>query len=236
MGGGHGGTRDGVDGVLAANPGGHDVKTRGEDVVALSVVGEVGTLVSQRRGTNGDGLLSGSWGVVTGVGVVVASGNSEVETSVNSGVDSEVEGDRLATTQAHVGGTALEALLLALSSGLDATNVRFSSELNTLDDIGHGAGAVGAEDLDSVDVRLLGNTVLLTTNSTGAVGAVTVAILILVTLRDSLAPFGAALEVYVLSVGTRINDVDVDALATVIGVEVLVEGAETKTLAVGNTG
>ena len=36
---GHGGSGDGVDGVLAANPSGEDVQTGGEDVSALSVVG-----------------------------------------------------------------------------------------------------------------------------------------------------------------------------------------------------
>jgi hypothetical protein len=42
---GHRGTGDGVDGVLAADPGRLDVKTGGEDVVALAEVGEVSTLI-----------------------------------------------------------------------------------------------------------------------------------------------------------------------------------------------
>ena len=41
----HRGTRDGVGGVLRANPGRKNVKTWGKDVVALSVVGKVGTLI-----------------------------------------------------------------------------------------------------------------------------------------------------------------------------------------------
>jgi len=56
----HRGTGDGVDGVLAANPGGLDVKTGSKDVVALAVVGEVSALVSESAGTDGDGVLSGS--------------------------------------------------------------------------------------------------------------------------------------------------------------------------------
>jgi len=40
----------------------------------------------------------------------------------------------------------------------------------------------------------------------------------------------------VVDVGTGIDDVDVNALATVLGVEVLVEGAEAQAVAVGDTG
>ena len=57
---GHGGSGDGVGSVLRADPGGQDVETRGEDVVALSVVGEVRTLVKEGGGTDGDGVLSSS--------------------------------------------------------------------------------------------------------------------------------------------------------------------------------
>lgn len=47
MGRGHGGTRDGVGGVVRADPGGKDIETRGEDVIALSEVGEVRTLIEE---------------------------------------------------------------------------------------------------------------------------------------------------------------------------------------------
>lgn len=57
---GHRGTRDLVGSVLAADPGGENVETRGKDVVALSVVGEVSTLVSKSRSTDSDGLLGTS--------------------------------------------------------------------------------------------------------------------------------------------------------------------------------
>lgn len=229
---GHGGTRDGVGGVLRADPGGQDVESRGEDVVALSVVGEVSTLVKEGGGTDGDSVLSSSRGVVAGVGVVVTGSNREVDTSVNSGVDGEIEGGGLATSQAHVGSAALEALLLAVLGGLDGLSVRLGSVLDTLDDIGHGAGAVGAEDLDGVDVRLLGNTVLLTSNSAGAVGAVAVAILVGIAVGDGLAPLGTTLKVDVLGVCARVDDVNVNTLTTVGGVEVLVPSAEAQGVAV----
>lgn len=222
--------------MLRADPGGEDVETRGEDVVALSVVGEVGTLIEESGGTDGDGLLSSSGGVVAGVGVVVTGSDSKVDTSVNGSVDSEVEGGGLATSQAHVGGASLEALLLAVLGGLDGLRVRLSSVLNTLDDVGHGAGAVGAEDLDGVDVRLLGNTVLLTGDSAGAVGAVAVAILVGIAVGDGLAPLSTTLKVNVLGVCAGVDDVNVNALTTVGGVEVLVPGAEAQGVAVRDTG
>jgi hypothetical protein len=232
----HRGTGDGVDGVLAANPGGLDVKTGGEDVVALAVVGEVGTLIGESAGTDGDGLLGGGRGVVARVGVVVAGGNGEVDTSVDGGVDGLVEERRLATTQAHVGSRALEALSLALLRDADLLGVRLGGVLDTLNDVGHGAGAVGAQDLDGLDVGLLGDTVLLAGNSTRAVCSVSVAILIGIALRDGLSPRRTTLEVDVVDVGAGVNDVDVNTLATVLGVEVLVEGAEAQAVTVGDTG
>jgi len=56
----HGGTRDSVDGILAANPGRENVEAWGEDVIAFAKVGEIGALVEESGGTNCDGLLSGS--------------------------------------------------------------------------------------------------------------------------------------------------------------------------------
>ena len=228
----HRGTGDGVDGVLAANPGGLDVEAGSKDVVALAVVGEVGALVSESAGTNGDGVLSSSRRVVARISVVVTGGNSEVDTGVDSSVDSLVEDGRFATTQAHVGSRALEALSLALLGNADLLEMRLGGVLNTLDNVGHGARAVGAEDLDGLDVSLLGNTVLLAGDSARAVCSVSVAILICITLRNGLAPRRATLEVDVVNVGAGVDDVDVNTLATVLGVEVLVEGAEAQAVTV----
>lgn len=215
MGRGHRGTGDNVGGSLAADPGGKDVKTGSEDVVALAEVGEVSALVSKSGGTDGDSLLSSSRGVSARVGVVVTGGNSEVNSGVDSSVDSLVKESRLATTQTHVGSAALEALSLALLGLLDLLDVRLGGVLNTLDDIGHGAGAVGAKDLDGLDVGLLGDTVLLAGDGTRAVSAVAVTVLILITRRDGLAPGGTTLEVDVVNVGAGVDNVDIDALTTV---------------------
>jgi hypothetical protein len=232
----HRGTRDGVGGMLRADPGGQDVETGGEDVIALSEVGEVRTLVVQGGSTDSDGVGSSGRRVLAGVGIVVTGGNGKVDTGINSSVDSLVEDSRLATSQTHVGGRTLEALLLTILCGLDSVRVSLSSPLDTLDDVGHGARAVRAEDLDGVDVGLLGNTVLLASNSTGAVGAVTVAILIGIAVGDGLAPVGTAFEVDVLDVCTSVDDIDVNTLATIGSIEVLVECAEAQRVAVRDTG
>jgi len=113
--------------------------------------------------------------------------------------------------------------------------VSLSGPLNTLHDVGHGAGAVGAEHLDGIDVGLLGDTVLLASNSAGTVGAVAIAILVSIARGDSLAPVGAALEVNMLDVGSSVDDIDVNALTAVGGVEVLVVSTEAQGVAVGDT-
>jgi hypothetical protein len=233
---GHGCSRDGIGGVLRSNPGREDVETRCKDVVALAEVGEVGTLIGKSGGTDGDSVGSGSRRVVAGVGVVVTSSDGEVDTSIDGSVDSEIKSDRLATAQAHVGGRALEALLLSTLGGVDGVRVSLGCPLNTLHDIGHGAGAVGTEHLDGIDISLLGDTVLLASDSAGAVSAVTVAILVSIAAGDGLAPVGAALEVNMLDVGSGVDDIDVNALTAVGGVEVLVVGAEAQGVAVGDTG
>lgn len=232
----HGGTRDGVDGVLGADPGGLNVQTGSEDVSALSVVGEVGTAVIKSRGTDGDGLRGGSGGVVAGISVVVASGDSKVNTSADSSVDGSIESLGLTTTKRHVGDGALEALALAVLGLLLLLEMAGGSELDTLDNVGHGSRAVRSEDLDGINVGLLGNTILLTGDSTGAVGTVTVAILIGIAGGDGLTPVGTTLEVNVVDVGASVNNVGIDTLTTIGRVEVLVEGTEVEGVAVGDTG
>lgn len=230
MRGGHGCTRNGVGRVVAADPGGLNVETRGKDIVAFSVVGKVSTLVSQSRGTDSHGLLGSGWRVAAGIGIVIASSDGKVNANINSCVDSLVKGRRLATTQAHVGRAALEALTsLTFLSGLDGRQMSLGGNVNTLDDIRHGAGTVGPQDLDSFDMGLLRNAVLLAGRGTGAVSSVAIAIFIRIVCRDSLAPCCTALEVDVINVSARVDNVDIDTLATISCIQVLVEGTEVET-------
>jgi hypothetical protein len=220
--GSHGSTRDGVDCILGTNPGGLNAQAGGEDVVALSEVGEVSAGIIESASTDSDGKISSSWGVVARIGVVVTSGHSEVDTSLNSTIYSTVKSGRLATTERHVGGRALEALL----SLLGLLSVCIGSPFDTLDNICHGSRAIGSEDLNSVDVGLLGNTILLSSDSTGAVSSVSVSILIGIVGRDSLAPVRSALEINVLIVGSSVNNIDINTLSTISGIQVFVVIAE----------
>jgi hypothetical protein len=234
---GHRSSRDGVGGILAADPGRLNVETWGEDVVALSEVGEVGTLIGNGGSTDSHGFLGSGWGVVAGVGVVVTGGNGEVDTGINGGINGEIQSSGLSTTKRHVGSRTLEWLLvLALLSSLDSLHVASGSPLDTFNYVGHGAGAIRLEHLYGVDIGLLGHTVLLTGNGTGAVSSVSVAVLVLITSRDGLAPGGTTLEVNVVHVGASVNDIDVNALASVRGIQVLVEGTEGQSLLVRDTG
>lgn len=104
--------------------------------------------------------------------------------------------------------------------------VSLGSVLDTLHDVGHCAGAVGAENLDSDDIGLFGDTILLTSDGAGAVGAVAVAILISIVGWNGLAPLSATFKVNVVDVGAGIDDVDIDALATICRVKILVECTE----------
>ena len=233
---GHGGTGDGVDGVLGADPSGLNVQTGGKDVGALAVVGEVGAAVVNGGGTDGDSVLGGGRRVVAGISVIVASSDGEMETLGNGSIDSHVKQSSLATTERHVGDRALEALALTGLGLLDLLLVGLGSPVDSLDDIGHGARAVGAKNLDGIDVGLLGDTVLLTSDGAGAVSTMAVAILVGIAVGSSVTPLGTALKVDVLSVGTSVNNVGIDTLAALLGVEVLVEGTEAQSLAVGDTG
>jgi len=232
---GHGGTGDGIDGVLGADPGGLDAQARGEDVSALAIVGEIGAAIIQSGGTNSEGLGSGSGRIVASIGIVIASSDGEVNAHPHGSVDSGVEGLGLATTKGHVGDGALEALSLACLGKLDLTLVGEGGVLDSLDNIGHGAGSVGSEYLDGMDVSLLGDTILLASDSAGTVGAMTIAILISVVGRDSLAPLGATFKVDVVDVDTSVDDIGIDTLAAVSAVKILIECSKVKSLSVRET-
>jgi hypothetical protein len=61
---------------------------------------------------------------------------------------------------------------------------------------------------------------------------VAVAILVGIAVGDGLAPLGTTLKVDVLGVCARVDDVNVNTLTTVGGVEVLVPSAEAQGVAV----
>lgn len=122
------------------------------------------------------------------------------------------------------------------------------------DDIRHGSTAVGAEDLNGGDGGCLGDTVLEAQLSdrfphcrlravpylarcdcTRTVSTMTVAVNVLVVLRNSLAPTSTTLEFLVVNEHTSVDNVDIDAFATMCIVLVLGEGAEAQLVAMADT-
>ncbi|KAH3669491.1 hypothetical protein OGAPHI_001612 [Ogataea philodendri] len=219
-------------GSLGANVSGQHVQTRTKDVNTLTVVGEVCSGVRKRGSTNSDSRFCGSWRVVASVSIVVTSSNGKVETGLDSSIDGQVESWRLTTSKRHVGGGTLETSLLFLR----LSKVGVGGEFDTLDDIGHRTRTVGSKDLDCNQVGVLGNTVVLRTNSTCTVGSVTVSVLIGVTNWDSLTPFCSAAKLLVVDVDTSIDNVGGDTISGDIVIDVLVEVSETEGFSVGNSG
>lgn len=167
VGGSHGGTGDGVGGGSAANPRGKDAGARSEDIDDSTVVGVAGTGIGRGSGTNcADGGLGGRRGEGS-VGVVVTGSNGKEDSGRDHVGGSGVHGRRSATTETHVGNRAVGAASGARVGG---------DEVHAGNDTRSGAGTRGAENLDGVDVGLLGDTVGGSANGTSDVSSVTVAV------------------------------------------------------------
>ena len=170
-----------------------EILTRGKDVNTLPMVREASPVATQSQSTNGDGLLGSCRGVRAGILVVVARSDGEVHPRADSPVDGIVQSLRHTSTQRHVGnGTLVPRLpggsILGLSSGELVSSLLSSPT------------PVGAQDLNSNEIDSLGNTVLARTDGTGAVGPVTIAVVVDVILRDGLVPRGTAFELGVVEV------------------------------------
>ena len=124
--------------------------------------------------------------------------------------------------------------VLGLGSG-ELGGSLFNGPQNTGNDIGRGTASVGTQNLDRNEVGGLGNAVLARTNGTGAVGSVTVGVLVDVMLGDGFSPRGATLELGVVDVNADVYDVYINTLTT--GRVVLVEsvGVRAELLTVGDT-
>lgn len=62
--------------------------------------------------------------------------------------------------------------------------------------------------------------------------SVSISILISVVGWDGLAPCCTALEVYVIDIGSSIDDIDINTLTSISGIQVLAEVAESQALSV----
>lgn len=152
---------------LAAGPGGGDVRAGREDVDDAAEVGVGGQGVVDGSGANSAGGRLGGGGVAGGVGAVIAGGDGEEEAGLDDLGGGGVHGIGLATTQRHVDDNTLGARLAGAVLG---------DELHTGNDTGVLARAVSVEDLDTEDLGLLGDTIGLGADGAGDVGAVAVAV------------------------------------------------------------
>ena len=85
-------------------------------------------------------------------------------------------------------------------------------------------------------MSLLGDTIFPGGNCTGAVTAVTVAVLINVILGNGLAPRSAAFEFNMVNVDASVDNVDIDAITTLRVIEVLGESAKSQPWAMADAG
>ena len=65
-----------------------------------------------------------------------------MDTGINSGINGQVKSPGLATTETHVGNTALEALALAILSSFNLLGMSLSGPLDAHDNIRHGTRAI----------------------------------------------------------------------------------------------
>lgn len=135
VGGSHGGSRDGVLGVRAANPGGENVNTGSKDIKDWSKVGEVGAGVGLVNGADGDGVWCRSRRVLGCVCAIVTSSDNDGNTGFDGRGGGGVEGLGELATKRH-GEDGLGASVLA-------------NPLDTSDNTRVGAGSFAVEDLDS---------------------------------------------------------------------------------------
>jgi hypothetical protein len=84
-------------------------------------------------------------------------------------------------------------------------------------------------------VGRLGHAIFAGGNGAGAVGSVAIVIIIDITRGDRLPPRCAILELYVVDIDTRVNDVDIDTFATIVFILILVESAKGELGAVADT-
>jgi hypothetical protein len=220
----HGSTREEVDDVVAGAPGAENLLTRGVDVDALADVGESGDLVVNVDSDDvGVAATEVSWGGAACIDAVVTGGNRDMNTGIAGSLDDFVNGGSSSLeTPRHAHDGADEARLsLALLVVLE-------NPIHALNGIRGRAGAIVTKNLNSDDVRALGNAKLSATGGTSSVGAVTITI---DRRGKSSKPLGTATGKN--SVGcsyTSVNDVDIDT-----GTEALVGESVGEVLGLGRT-
>lgn len=234
--GGHRGTGQEVDDVVASVPGAENLLARCEDVNALTDVGEGRNLVLDVDGADGDNVRVGTTKVGGGgtasIGAVVSSSNGDVDASVNGRENGLVNrvGKSLQTPRHAHDGTDEARFALALL-------VVVEDPVHSGDGVGRGSGSIVTKDLDGDDVCVLGNAELGSGSGTGNVGAVTITISSSRCEGETLG--GASTKDGVRDTDTGVDNVDINT-STEVGVfegvgEVLAGWVTRGTSSVGGT-
>ena len=169
------------------------------------------TLSLQCGSVNSDDLLSRSGGTRAGIPVVVASGNGKVRTRLNSLVSGLVQRLGKTITQRHVGNGSLMSCLSECSK----LDLAVYSATHKTPPTTSAAVLLPLEPKVLMAVRLVvsATPVFAVTDSTGAVGAMDVAILVCIILRDGRSPGGATFKPDTIDTG--IDEVLVNTLKPV---------------------
>ena len=141
-----------------------------------------------------------------------------MKTTIRSIIDGRFQRSGFATTKTHVGNRTLVSGLASSSifgfggGGLGCSLL--GSPLHSKDHIAQATFSVGSKNLDGNDSRSLGDTVLAGGNGTRAMGAVPVGILVDIIRRYRLTPDCTTLKLDVGDADACVDDVYVNALAT----------------------
>jgi hypothetical protein len=202
VGAGHGSSANGVCGSVRCVPGGFDEASGGKDLDASSVVGIAASgiklgilsLIADSGGTDSDGTGLRSRRNIAGILVLISSSNNENQTTLNSGGKGIIESLAVTSSKRHVGN----------SGSLFSVG---GSPLNSRNDSSIGTRTSASENLNGNDRDLLGNTIQSSTNSSGNVSSVTIAIGVSAISSEIGTPCGSSSREF--SVGgqdTSVND------------------------------
>lgn len=208
----------------ATDPGRDDIGTGSKDIENSAVVGKGRSVVVDICCSDGTDTGLGGGGGILSIAVAVAGSDGDEDTGADQSRGRLVDGSRIATSQAHRGYDTPRA---TTAFGVLGNIVHASN------DGGVRAGARVIEDLDTVELGLLGNTIRLAADGTGAVGSVAVAVRILAG-DEALEERSTALELLVACLNASVDDVGAGAgtgtvVVSVVGVAGCAVGDASKT-------
>jgi len=167
------------------NPRTQHIHTRSKDIHQRAIVGEPRADIKLIARTDSARRRLRRRRVVRRIVIAIPRRNSKEHPRLDHRRRGVVDGRGARPAQRHVGDGAV---------GAAARGRVGRDKVHAGDDAGRGAGAVGVEDLDGVQLGLLGDAVVDAANGAGYVGAVAVAVGGLAVAGEVGEPGGAALE------------------------------------------